>query len=88
MIRGLISAFIGTALLIACAGATAPKLIAAEAINEGTGITLTLVIGAIGLVAVGAWKLGQWVTKEAEHSAKQDEQIAELRRMLEDKHRS
>ena len=84
MIRHLVTIFISTSVLIACAGATAPKILAVETISEGTSLTLGLVLAAITFFAVSAWKLGQWVMKETEHSREQDKRIEDLENILSD----
>lgn len=65
MIRSLVALFIGVSTLICCLGATAQPLFTADAIiTEGTGLTLSLVIGAIAFVGWGAYQLGLYVMRQ------------------------
>lgn len=63
MTRYIFAAALGTMILLACLGASAQSLMAAETINESTGLTLGLVIGAIGLVSWGAWHIARYTLR-------------------------
>lgn len=76
MIRSILALFLGTAMLICCLGAQAKSIVMAEtSINESTGLTLSLVLGAIAFVAWGAWQLATYVMK-------QEVRIREIERRL------
>ena len=75
MIRSIVLICFGVAMLVCCLGASAEQAILAENIGDGTGITLGLVLGAIGMVAVGGYWLGTYITR-------QESRIRELERRM------
>jgi len=83
MKHAIITVAAGTGMLICAGVSSASSLLAdAQVINEGSGVTVGLVIMSLGAVGTGAWRLAMWVAKESDHSRQQDEQIAQLEREI------
>lgn len=76
MNRAILIYAIGLCLLICCLGASAQGILAADPIDESTGITLGIVTGAIFAVAVGAWKIARY-TRDLEERIRELEERSE-----------
>lgn len=76
--RGFLCVATGTVSLIIVGVTQASSIIADGNVSESTGITLGLVIGAIGLVAVGAWQLSKYVSAQESRLKRIEEVIAQL----------
>lgn len=79
MIQGTFSLFAGISGLI-IGGANAVQTVIADGniVSESTGITLGLVTGAIVFVAVGAWRLANYVSNQEARLKRIEEAIGEL----------